>query len=130
MALLAVAQSTEVGIDVEVDRPVENRLKLARRVFRNEQHNMLEGLPQEQQSRRFLQLWTAMEARQKCVGRGIFDRPADEDELQLFGFVPAPGWLAHVAVGRNGRPPGFRCFDWACTQGSDGGGNEATGCSG
>lgn len=130
MALLAVALATEVGIDIEVDRPVENRLKLARRVFREEQHIMLKRLPQELQSRRFLQLWTAMEARQKCAGRGIFDSPADEEQLQLFGFVPAPGWLAHVAIGRNGTPPGFRHFDWAWAQDPDGRGNEATSGSG
>jgi 4'-phosphopantetheinyl transferase len=113
MALLAVMAATDVGIDIEVDRPIENRIKLARRVFRADQQDELGKLPESVQSHRFLQMWTAMEAGQKCAGRGIFDCPVNEGTLQLFGFIPAIGWIAHLAVGSAGKAPVVRYFDWA-----------------
>jgi 4'-phosphopantetheinyl transferase len=111
MALLAVATGIDVGIDIEVARDVPNRLAMARRVFPPSVVASLGLLDDHGQNRAFLSAWTAMEARQKTFGRGIFESRVDDTAVQGFGFAPAPGWLAHVAVDAAAGPVEFRYFD-------------------
>jgi phosphopantetheinyl transferase len=58
----------------------------------------LESSPAADRGVLFLDLWTRLEARQKAVGRGIFDRAADPAQLSSFGFRPAPGLHAALSV--------------------------------
>ena len=110
MALLAIARGVEVGIDVERDRDVPNRLAMARRVFPAAVADELARLDDAAQNHAFLSAWTAMEARQKAFGRGIFERRVEDHDARAFGFSPAPGWLAHVAVVAASKME-FRYFD-------------------
>ena len=113
MALFAIACEIDIGIDVEVDRVVPNRLAMARRVYPPTVVEGLERLGGDAQNRAFLAAWTAMEARQKAFGRGIFETRVDDAAARAFGFSPAPGWLAHVAVPTAAGRVEFRYFDYA-----------------
>jgi 4'-phosphopantetheinyl transferase len=111
MALLAVAPGIDVGIDIEVERDLQNRLAMARRVFPAAVVDSLGLLDADGQNLAFLSAWTAMEARQKTFGRGIFESRIDDAAVQAFAFDPAPGWLAHVAVDAAAGKVNLRFFD-------------------
>ena len=111
MALLAVADGIDVGIDIETDREIPNRLAMARRVFPAPLVERLGLLDGSEQNLGFLSAWTAMEARQKAFGRGIFEATIAADSVNGVGFVPASGWLANVAVAADLGPMEFRYFD-------------------
>ena len=70
-ALLAVRTQHEVGIDIETVRDMPNTLRIAKRVFTEQQISQL-ALRQQDGTQQFFELWTHMEARQKCLGRGVF----------------------------------------------------------
>lgn len=76
-----VVADEEVGIDIEVFRPIH--LKLAKRICTDEELLYIFGhIPDEAEYlsnknndiiRRFLEIWTAKEAYFKCTGKGITD---------------------------------------------------------
>jgi phosphopantetheinyl transferase len=111
MALLVVADGIDVGIDIETNREIPNRLAMARRVFPEPLVEHLGRLDGSRQNLGFLSAWTAMEARQKAFGRGIFASTIDAGSVKALGFVPATGWLAHVAVDAAAGQVDFRYFD-------------------
>lgn len=96
LALLAVA-GYQVGIDVEPLRAVPRRLAIARRVWGAAEAERLAQLPETVQDAAFLHAWTAMEARQKCFGEGVFGRPVTPLEVGELAFQPASGYLAQLA---------------------------------
>jgi len=98
VALLAVTTTLAVGIDVEVERKLEDPLRLARRSLPSEESEQLAALPEAARTGRFLALWTRMEARQKAVGQGIFGRPADPSLMSSFSFRPGQGLYASLSV--------------------------------
>ena len=76
VALLAVAQAADVGIDVETLRPVPHCLKIARRYFPADQGRRLAGLAAGQERDEcFLRLWCRHEAAAKATGLGVFRTP-------------------------------------------------------
>jgi 4'-phosphopantetheinyl transferase len=78
-ALFAFGLDTEVGVDLELDRPVNRVPQIAQRVFTSDEYAGLRrrkfALP------RFLELWTCHEARQKCLGQGIFGERPPQDAI-------------------------------------------------
>jgi 4'-phosphopantetheinyl transferase len=112
LALLAVVLGMEVGIDVEHIRALRHRDAIARRVLPDDATADLLARPEEQRDRIFLGHWTAMEARQKAVGRGIFDPRARPGDIVAHGFEPAPGWLAHVAHRADAPAQHYRYLDY------------------
>jgi 4'-phosphopantetheinyl transferase len=96
LAMLAVAQR-EVGIDVELQRPVPRALAIARRVLDAATVERLAALPAAELDDAFLAAWTAMEARQKCLGQGVFGRHVGSDEVGGLAFEPDLLHLAHLA---------------------------------
>lgn len=61
----------EVGIDVELFRPVDDWRMLAEANFSPQECRQLEGVPEEQRSRAFLSCWTRKEACVKALGTGL-----------------------------------------------------------
>ena len=112
MALLAVAASCAVGIDVETRRDMDDPLRIARRVFSDQELAELSAVADEDRMDRFLNLWTRMEARQKAVGRGIFAQPADPALLSSFSFRPGPRQYAGLSVFPRLTNPVLRFFDY------------------
>jgi 4'-phosphopantetheinyl transferase len=80
VALLAVHARHEVGIDVEMSRDMPNIDRLAKRTFRKNEIAQLEKSGWDKAL--FFELWTHMEARQKCLGRGVFGDAVSENEVE------------------------------------------------
>lgn len=71
LAVIAISQPHELGVDTEAsDRPV-NALELARRVFTPREIATLEPLEGPPLTERFFRYWTAKEAFLKATGRGL-----------------------------------------------------------
>lgn len=96
LALLAVA-SHPVGVDVERLRTVPRALAIARRVLDAATVAAMEALPPDARDDAFLTAWTAMEARQKCLGQGVFGVPIPAERVGGLAFAPDAGHLGHLA---------------------------------
>jgi 4'-phosphopantetheinyl transferase len=79
-ALLAARTEHEVGIDIEIIRDMPNTNRIAQRVFQEDEIKQLALTGGAMQ--KFFALWTHMEARQKCLGRGVFGEPAGENRVE------------------------------------------------
>jgi 4'-phosphopantetheinyl transferase len=102
--LLAVALDFPLGVDLEALRPVHDPLRLAQRVFRPKEQAELAGCTAERRERRFLELWTLMEARQKLTGEGITGHATPDRECHTFSFTPDPTHVAALAWPQNAAP--------------------------
>lgn len=110
LALLAVTAGHAVGVDVEAGRHIADPLRVAGRMFPEQDVALLAALPAAQRVDRFLDLWTRMEARQKAIGRGIFARPADPASLSSMTFRPTVRHHASVSLALPQTAPDFRFF--------------------
>ncbi len=98
MALLAVAKTVQIGIDLERIRTRPRQLEVAQRMFPEAIHKKLEQLPSEQLNLAFYRHWTELEARAKCEGAGIFSIDDLQNEITTHHFSPQEGWVACVAA--------------------------------
>lgn len=98
MALLAVTQNIPVGIDLERLRVRPSQLKIAKRLFSDSIYTELSALPPDQLDAAFLQHWTELEARAKCVGNGIFSSEYECNHMLTSHFNPGDGWIACMAI--------------------------------
>lgn len=132
LALVAISRNAEVGIDVEILRPMRDAVAIARRFFTHSEAAALEALDPSEQSAAFLNLWTRKEAFVKATGHGIVNmlarhevswdeqavlRSIDGDADQaahwsLHSFTPAAGYLAAVAVHAPHMQISLREFHW------------------
>jgi len=94
-ALFAFGHQQDVGIDVEILRELPDPLTIARRVMDNAEIEELQAADSDAFT--FLHLWTRMEARQKCLGQGVFGERVCESQIGLYSFYPADEQLACVA---------------------------------
>lgn len=69
--LLAVANSAEVGVDLERIRPVPGLERIAGRFFAPGEAERLFGLPGEERLEAFFACWTRKEAFLKALGQGL-----------------------------------------------------------
>jgi 4'-phosphopantetheinyl transferase len=60
-----------VGVDIEMQRSIENVAPLAQRFFTADEASFIEKLPNADQNIAFLKHWTAKEAGLKAIGKGI-----------------------------------------------------------
>ena len=131
LALVVVAHSAEVGIDVEIVRPMPDALRLAERFFSTGEIAALNQMAPAEQAGAFLNLWTRKEALAKATGVGIANSlarfeiaPGAEAKVKaidgdarlaapwtLHSFTPAPGYIAAVAVRSPGAQFSMREFD-------------------
>ena len=120
LALYAVTQKREIGVDVEFIREDVNLLGIAKRFFSEREYAQLRALPPSCRLQTFFDCWTRKEAFIKAKGEGFslplsqFDvsiapgKPAallrtewNPDEVarwSLNSFAPAPGYAAALAV--------------------------------
>jgi len=118
IGLLAVSRGMAVGVDIEQMRPLISRHRIARRVFSSDETRMLAELPEDRQDECFFQLWTSMEARQKCRGSGIFGDRVSSRSVGMHHFRPLPGYLAAVAWDQPWVQPSLQVFDWSDMHGT------------
>ena len=70
--VVVIALTTaEVGVDIELIRPLVRRQRLARRVCTERELELLEQVPENQRDTLLLRLWTCKEAALKAVGTGL-----------------------------------------------------------
>lgn len=132
LALYAVAQGREVGIDLEHLRPSLAREQIAERVFSPAEAARLRRLPDPQHLEAFFTYWTLKEAFLKANGRGLtlaldgFEvsppphghvarltlpgHPREARRWSLLTLSPAPGYLAAVAI--EGDNCHLQCRQW------------------
>jgi 4'-phosphopantetheinyl transferase len=97
LALLAIARAP-VGVDLEPLQARGDLHRVSERMFPAMTLKELHGLKGEDFTRNFFRHWTALEARAKRHGGGIFN-PADPAEpCRVTHFLPRPGWLACIAA--------------------------------
>ncbi len=111
VGLLAVSRVMAVGVDIEQIRPMKLKHAIARRVFDSTEAKSLADMAKDQQDEYFFQLWTSMEARQKCRGSGIFGDKVGNQSVGIHQFIPMPGYCAAVAWEDPGIQPSLRFFD-------------------
>ncbi|MFN3432071.1 MAG: 4'-phosphopantetheinyl transferase family protein, partial [Candidatus Sericytochromatia bacterium] len=94
VALIAVARSREVGVDLEAVRPMRDLAGLWRMVASPVEAIRLESVPESEHMGAFYRVWTRKEAWLKATGDGL-SRPLQDLEVTfLAGEAPA---LVHVA---------------------------------
>ena len=64
---IAVTTGHPIGLDIETNRPMRRPSELARRYFRTDEADAIEGLEEPERSRQFLIQWTAREALVKAA---------------------------------------------------------------
>lgn len=132
LALYALAQGREVGVDLEVLRPSLAREQIAEQVFSPREVAALRRLPEELQPEAFFTYWTSKEAFIKAKGEGlalpldgfevsassqglggmltVYAQPQEAHRWSLRKISPAPGYSAALAV--EGHDWQLRCWQW------------------
>ncbi len=72
LAVFAFALNSEIGIDLELIRPLPDMCDLATRFFCREETEELMDVPADQRERAFFLCWTRKEAYIKAVGDGLY----------------------------------------------------------
>jgi 4'-phosphopantetheinyl transferase len=134
--LIGVAPGAELGVDVEMERPLTDLDALVQRFFAPGEVRAIRALPAEQRSTAFFLCWTRKEAYLKATGAGM-QTPLDSFEVEarpgrpaamlglggsaeaaarwrLWSASPAPGYAAAVAT--VGQGP-IRAWRWSNTGG-------------
>lgn len=70
-ALLAVASTPLLGVDIEANRRVRDLTGIAERYYHPREYTQLQTLPEDLQTDYFYRLWTLKEAFFKALGTGI-----------------------------------------------------------
>lgn len=91
VGVLAVQRGAEVGVDVELIRPLPTALDIAARHFAREEYLALSSLPDNERDAAFFRYWTCKEAAVKSIGLGL------SQPLRSF-VVPAEGSHAPIRV--------------------------------
>ena len=87
VALVAVTESKEVGVDVEYIRANFATEDIARRFFSPREVEAFNALTRDQQVAAFFRCWTRKEAYIKAIGRGL-SQPLDGFDVTLVPDVP------------------------------------------
>jgi len=106
VALIVVAQSRQVGVDVEQLRPMVDLESVAARICTPGELSTLAGLAEPERERAFFAMWTRKEALAKATGEGIGaivrdarGTPVDATEKWTVTEVnDLPGYAASVAA--------------------------------
>lgn len=132
LALVAVTQGHELGVDIECVRAVPKFEQIAARNFSPREFELLCALAPEEKLGAFFNCWTRKEAVVKAFGRGL-NMPLDQFEVafasfakarllslrgcaeaaahwSLFALHPAHGYAAALAV--HGAVTKLSCWNW------------------
>ncbi|WP_419583519.1 4'-phosphopantetheinyl transferase family protein [Thiolapillus sp.] len=112
LGLLAISALHPVGIDLEKIRDMKYPSRIARRTFSTEVWQQWSApMAGENQQLLFFRQWTALEARQKAFGYGIFATPVPPDDLHCRHFFAADGFVAALATPSSHDEPALRFFN-------------------
>lgn len=88
LAVYAVTRGAELGVDVEILRPMPDAQQIAERFFSAEEQARLRQVPPERKARAFFNCWTRKEAYIKAIGEGLSE-PLDRFSVTLLPEEPA-----------------------------------------
>ncbi len=112
LGLLAISVQHSVGIDLEKIRCLKYASEIARRLFPEQvREQWLDMHDNNNQQLLFFQQWTAMEARQKTLGRGLFDTPVNPGAIHCQHFKAGHGFVAAVATESIHEKPALKFFN-------------------
>jgi 4'-phosphopantetheinyl transferase len=111
LALVAIRASRPVGIDCEQLHPRRDLPAIARRMFQPAEAALVTSASESERLQVFSSAWTALEARVKADGRGLFRSRTEPPmpALDVVHFAPQTGFVGAVA-GPN-LPP---ASEWVC----------------
>jgi len=92
LVVIAVTAGRDVGVDVERVRPVERALKVSRRCFSAEEHEMLASLQSEELARAFLSIWVKREGTAKARGDSVWRGLASWKNGEMENSPRRLGW--------------------------------------
>jgi len=100
---VAVTAGTEIGVDVELIRPVQRDMRLARRWFSEADTASLARVSGALREQRFMELWTRREAIAKLSGEGLWSASPPDTQSATVGTSVLnvdvlPGYAAAVAA--------------------------------
>lgn len=72
LVIVAVTTNRDVGVDVERIRPIPRALRVSRRVFSNEEHEILSALEPGRLDKEFLSIWVRREGTAKARGDSVW----------------------------------------------------------
>jgi 4'-phosphopantetheinyl transferase len=98
LALIAVCDELEVGVDVERVRPDREVVALAERALPPEDVAAVREAAGHEQAAVFHQRWACHEARLKCLGIGLSGTRQAADPVATEAIEVGPGYAAAVAV--------------------------------
>jgi 4'-phosphopantetheinyl transferase len=104
LALVAVTQGREVGVDVERIRPRRHLLRLAERALDPDAVAAVRAAPTDERAATFHQAWARREAIAKCLGIGL-GGPSPPAPVAVTKLNPAPSHAAALAVAGDEVPP-------------------------
>ena len=112
IVVVAVIAGAEIGVDVERVRSIRRDLQIAERFCSEDEVDALRGAPPALRARRFMELWTRLEALAKLDGEGLRGLSGRRPSAAA-GTVPAvsvlaidlpPRHTAAVAIAGDPRP--------------------------
>ncbi len=110
-ALFAVAAGIDIGVDIEVIRPVPDAEAIAERFFSQRERLEIQSLPESVRELAFLQCWTRKEAYIKGLGDGL------SHPLDAFAVTIAPG--RPIQLSQTGGGPAPERAEWTLHDLSD-----------
>ncbi len=87
LAVYAVTRGAELGVDVEILRPMPDAQQIAERFFSVEEQDRLRRVPPERKAQAFFNCWTRKEAYIKAIGEGLSE-PLDRFSVTLLPEEP------------------------------------------
>ena len=88
LAVYAFTRGAELGVDVEILRPMPDAEKIAERFFSAEERDRLRRVPAARKAEAFFNCWTRKEAYIKAIGEGLSE-PLDRFSVTLLPEEPA-----------------------------------------
>lgn len=104
LALIGVS-GLEIGVDVEWVRPRRRALAIAERSLPPAAGAAVRSASEAERPAVFAVHWTRFEARQKCLGLGVFDEAPTEASVAITSIDVAPGYASAFAVAATTAPP-------------------------
>ena len=97
MAVIALSNLREVGVDIEAVRPVPEADAIAALCFSVPEHESYRALRPEEKPEGFLRRWTRLEAIAKASGGGLVGAlPSEDRNWAAYSFVLQPGYLGTI----------------------------------
>ncbi|MEE8525803.1 MAG: 4'-phosphopantetheinyl transferase superfamily protein [Thermoanaerobaculia bacterium] len=98
LAVIAFSHGLELGVDVEILRPMNDARKIAERYFADDERAVLRAVGENRLSEAFFLCWTRKEAYVKAIGEGLAEPLGN---FCVSFFPPEPAHFLHIGGSSN-----------------------------